>query len=225
MIRSCGFASCPEPQLSSRPPLPEARWPRRRLPRPARPLRRRPSRSGSSSRPGASSARSSPRPAPTGSAASQSYVVSRRRLGDRHRRHEGQRGDEATGSTATASSTSSASNISLFDGEITADSVAAHASASGGTRQAGGAFGGTSVSNLQALGRPHAFGRAGLGDWGYLVIARHTATRTSGFATQRLRRRLDRPRRPARDRPRRPARRNGDRGRLRRDLLGRQRRP
>jgi peptidoglycan LD-endopeptidase LytH len=88
-----------------------------------------------------------------------------------------------TGRTATASSTSSASNISLFDGEITADSLAAHASASGGPRVAGGAFGGTSVSNLQALGRAHSFGRAGLGDWGYLVIGRHTATRTAGFET------------------------------------------
>ncbi len=119
----------------------------------------------------------------TGSAASQSYVYpadgSVIVTGDTKARAV-----TKTGSTATASSTSSASNISLFDGEITADSVAAHASASGGTRQAGGAFGGTSVSNLQALGRPHAFGRAGLGDWGYLVIARHTATRTSGFATR-----------------------------------------
>jgi peptidoglycan LD-endopeptidase LytH len=87
------------------------------------------------------------------------------------------------GRTATASSTSSASNISLFDGEITADSAAAHASASGGTAKAGGAFGGTTVSNLQALGRPHAFGRAGLGDWGYLVIAHHSTTRTAGFDT------------------------------------------
>ncbi len=89
----------------------------------------------------------------------------------------------ATGRTATASSASSASNVSLFDGEVTADSVVAHASASGGTRQAGGAFGGTGVSNLQALGRPHAFGRAGLGNWGYLLIAHHTATRTAGFGT------------------------------------------
>ena len=126
--------------------------------------------------------------------------VSRGRLGDRHRRHEGRERRRTTGETATASSTSSASNISLFDGEITADSVAAHASASGGTRQAGGAFGGTSVANLQALGRPHAFGRAGLGDWGYLVIARHAATRTTGFDDARLRRRLDRARHPPRDR-------------------------
>ena len=89
----------------------------------------------------------------------------------------------ATGKTATSSATSSASNISLFDGEITADSVAAHASASGGTSKVGGAFGGTAVSNLQALGRPHAFGRAALGDWGYLVIAHHQTTRTNGFDT------------------------------------------
>lgn len=87
------------------------------------------------------------------------------------------------GRVATASSSSQASNVSLFDGEITADSVAAHATASGGTSTAGGAFGGTTVSNLQALGRPHAFGRAGLGDWGYLEIARHSTTRTTGFDT------------------------------------------
>ncbi len=88
------------------------------------------------------------------------------------------------GKTATAASTSSAANISLFEGEITADSVASHASASGGSKLAGGGFGGTSVAHLQALGRPHAFGRAGLSNWGYLVIGHHSSTHSTGYQTK-----------------------------------------
>ena len=48
-----------------------------------------------------------------------------------------------------------------------------------GKHNAGGAFKGTSVANLQALGRAHAYGRATLGDWGTLVISRHAVERTS----------------------------------------------
>jgi murein DD-endopeptidase MepM/ murein hydrolase activator NlpD len=86
--------------------------------------------------------------------------------------------------TAAVDATAKASNISLFNGEITADSVSGHAAAAASSGRAGGGFGGTAVSGLQALGRPHAFGRANLGDWGYLVIAAHSATRSSELGTK-----------------------------------------
>ena len=60
-------------------------------------------------------------------------------------------------------------NISLFDGEITLSSAGAHATAATSAGRAGGSFTGTGLGSLQALGRRHAFGRAALADWGYLV--------------------------------------------------------
>jgi murein DD-endopeptidase MepM/ murein hydrolase activator NlpD len=86
---------------------------------------------------------------------------------------------------AASTVSASASNVSLFNGEITASSVAAHASATGTGTRAGGELGGTAVSQLQALGRPHAFGRAKLGDWGYLVIAPRDATRATENGVKR----------------------------------------
>jgi murein DD-endopeptidase MepM/ murein hydrolase activator NlpD len=81
-------------------------------------------------------------------------------------------------SRAIAVSSSSAANISLFDGEITADSVSAGVSAAtNGSSKAGGSYHGTNVVHLQALGRPHSFGRAAVGDWGQLSIASHVAIR------------------------------------------------
>ncbi len=78
-----------------------------------------------------------------------------------------------------------ASNVSIFDGEITADSVSAGSSAAAGARTARrGVRAAPAVANLQALGRPHAFGRATLGDWGYLVISRHTVDRTAPTGTK-----------------------------------------
>jgi murein DD-endopeptidase MepM/ murein hydrolase activator NlpD len=82
-----------------------------------------------------------------------------------------------TGKTSQAIASSGASNLSLFDGEITADSASAGSSAAATAHRAGGAFKGTHVVNLQALGRPHAFGHATLGDWGTLVISSHTVVR------------------------------------------------
>ena len=86
--------------------------------------------------------------------------------------------------TAAAGATSTASNISIFEGEITADSVSAHASAATGAGNAGGGFGGTGVVHLQALGRPHSFGKALLSDWGYLTISSHTIDRTADPGTK-----------------------------------------
>jgi murein DD-endopeptidase MepM/ murein hydrolase activator NlpD len=84
-----------------------------------------------------------------------------------------------TGKTARAAAASGASNVSIFDGEITADSVSGGSSARTTAHSAGGAFKRASVVNLQALGRPHAFGHATLGNWGVLVISGHSAARTA----------------------------------------------
>ena len=88
------------------------------------------------------------------------------------------------GKRARAQASSRASNVSLFEGEITADSVASGSSAVTSAHNAGGAFKGTSVANLQALGRAHAFGRAALGDWGTLVISRHVVDRSAAEGTK-----------------------------------------
>ena len=86
--------------------------------------------------------------------------------------------------TAAGSASSAAANVSLFNGEITADSAKAHASAATNAGNAGGAFGDTGVVHLQALGRAHAFGSATLADWGYLAIASHKATRAAADGTK-----------------------------------------
>jgi murein DD-endopeptidase MepM/ murein hydrolase activator NlpD len=84
-----------------------------------------------------------------------------------------------TSSRAAAAASSGAADISLFDGEITADSASAAVSAAtNGSGAAGGSAHGTGVVHLQALGRPHAFGHAAVGDWGELSIAGHTSTRS-----------------------------------------------
>ncbi len=85
---------------------------------------------------------------------------------------------------ASSAASSSAADVSLFEGEITMNSASSRATAATGGGTAGGAFGGTAVSHLQALGRPHSFGRATLGDWGSLTIAPHTATRTAPLGTK-----------------------------------------
>ena len=86
--------------------------------------------------------------------------------------------------TASGSASSAAANISLFNGEITADAVKAHASAATNAGNAGGAFGDTGVVHLQALGRAHAFGSATLADWGHLTIASHSSTRSAADGTK-----------------------------------------
>ncbi len=90
----------------------------------------------------------------------------------------------STGRTGRAKSSSAAANISIFDGEITADSAAASAAAAAGRSSAGGGFAGTAVVNLQAFGRPHAHGRVALEDWGYLTIAQHVTDRTAAAGTK-----------------------------------------
>jgi murein DD-endopeptidase MepM/ murein hydrolase activator NlpD len=88
------------------------------------------------------------------------------------------------GQSSTATASSAAANVSLFDGEITADSVSASSSAVTSAHAAGGAFKRSGVVNLQALGRKHAFGRATLGDWGTLVISKHSVDRSAADQTK-----------------------------------------
>lgn len=76
-----------------------------------------------------------------------------------------------------ADAASEAGNVSIFDGEITVDSVSGGTTAATDNSSAGGSFAGTGVVNLQAFGRPHAFGRVALGSWGYLTIAGHSIDR------------------------------------------------
>jgi murein DD-endopeptidase MepM/ murein hydrolase activator NlpD len=95
----------------------------------------------------------------------------------------------ASALTGRAGAASEAVNLSIFDGEITADSAAESASAATGAGSAGGTFQGSGATGLQAFGRPHAFGRAGLQNWGYLTIAQHSVDRDAplglkGFAEQ-----------------------------------------
>jgi murein DD-endopeptidase MepM/ murein hydrolase activator NlpD len=71
---------------------------------------------------------------------------------------------------AQATASASVDDVSIFDGEITADSVTAQAAAQTGKASAAGSFGGTAVVNLQALGHRRAHGRVRLGDWGWLTI-------------------------------------------------------
>jgi murein DD-endopeptidase MepM/ murein hydrolase activator NlpD len=88
------------------------------------------------------------------------------------------------GKRAQATASSAASNVSLFEGQITADSAAAGSSAATSASSAGGAFRQAGVVNLQALGRKHAFGHATLGDWGTLAISRHVVDRSAADQTK-----------------------------------------
>jgi murein DD-endopeptidase MepM/ murein hydrolase activator NlpD len=88
------------------------------------------------------------------------------------------------GKNAHAAASSSASNVSLFNGEITVDSVGAGSSAVTSAHNAGGVFKRTGVVHLQALGRAHAFGKARLADWGTLTISRHVVDRSTSDGTK-----------------------------------------
>ncbi|HEY3183331.1 MAG TPA: M23 family metallopeptidase [Gaiellaceae bacterium] len=61
-------------------------------------------------------------------------------------------------------------SVSIFGGEITADAVAARATAGAQPGGAAGDFNGTAVVNLQALGQSASSGRINLGDWGYAIV-------------------------------------------------------
>jgi murein DD-endopeptidase MepM/ murein hydrolase activator NlpD len=73
------------------------------------------------------------------------------------------------GPAATATASAEVSGLSLFGGEITADSISAHATASARPGAATGDTNGSAVTNLVALGQAVASGgSATLADWGTL---------------------------------------------------------
>jgi murein DD-endopeptidase MepM/ murein hydrolase activator NlpD len=70
---------------------------------------------------------------------------------------------------AGAKSEADVTSLSLFQGEVTADSVTARASAGTGPSGAGGNQNGSTISNLRVGGQPVSGTQAALGDWGKLV--------------------------------------------------------
>jgi murein DD-endopeptidase MepM/ murein hydrolase activator NlpD len=95
------------------------------------------------------------------------------------------------GSDASASAASGVTTLSLFGGEITADSVSARASATTGVSGATGDYTGSGFTNLTVLGQavPEATAnqRVALADWGYAILLEEppgptTVGQTSGPA-------------------------------------------
>jgi murein DD-endopeptidase MepM/ murein hydrolase activator NlpD len=85
--------------------------------------------------------------------------------------------------SATASASSEVQVLNVFGGEITASSVKASAQGTARGRSAGGHFGGSTISNLVALGQAVGAGpnaRASLADWGYLVTMEQGTDTSSG---------------------------------------------
>ena len=88
-----------------------------------------------------------------------------------------------SGTSGVAAATSQVQTLSLFGGEITAETVkgAAHGSTRG--RTARGDFAGATISSLTVLGSATAAapnGRVELGDWGYLVTLEQGTDVSSG---------------------------------------------
>jgi murein DD-endopeptidase MepM/ murein hydrolase activator NlpD len=81
---------------------------------------------------------------------------------------------------ASAGSESDVTGISLFSGEVTADTLTARASAGTGYSGAGGNQNGSSVTNLQAEGKPVSGSQpVALGDWGELTVGYTSVDRTA----------------------------------------------
>jgi murein DD-endopeptidase MepM/ murein hydrolase activator NlpD len=74
------------------------------------------------------------------------------------------------GRRAAATAASGVEVVSIFQGEITAESVTASAAATTRASRASGSFDGTRVAGLIALGKTATKGRLTLGDWGYLTL-------------------------------------------------------
>ncbi|MGZ4289161.1 MAG: choice-of-anchor P family protein [Gaiellaceae bacterium] len=80
---------------------------------------------------------------------------------------------------ASAKAESDVTQLSLFQGEVTADAVTARASAGTGYSGVGGNLNGSAVANLQVAGQPVTGSRAALGDWGQLTLAVQTVDHTA----------------------------------------------
>jgi murein DD-endopeptidase MepM/ murein hydrolase activator NlpD len=74
------------------------------------------------------------------------------------------------GRQASATAASGVEAVSIFQGEITAQSVTASAAAATAVSGVSGSFDGTGVVGLLALGKTAAKGRLALGAWGYLTL-------------------------------------------------------
>lgn len=74
------------------------------------------------------------------------------------------------GNNAAAKSEADVTSLSLFQGEVTADSVSARASAGTGPSGAGGNQNGSTISNLRVAGQPVSGTQVALGSWGKLVL-------------------------------------------------------
>ena len=89
-----------------------------------------------------------------------------------------------SGTNASATAAADVSSLSLFNGEITASSVSAHAQATARAGSASGDANGSAVSGLVALGQPVASGSsATLADWGSLstIEASSSTSAASGY--------------------------------------------
>ncbi|MFN2627369.1 MAG: choice-of-anchor P family protein [Gaiellaceae bacterium] len=88
------------------------------------------------------------------------------------------------GTVATASASTEVTGLTLFSGEITADSVSAQATSSATPDSASGDLSGSALATLVVLGQPVAPApnlRVQLSDWGYaLVLEQSTAEAQSG---------------------------------------------
>jgi murein DD-endopeptidase MepM/ murein hydrolase activator NlpD len=88
-----------------------------------------------------------------------------------------------SGTSGVANATSQVQTLSLFGGEITADTVKGAARGSTKGRTARGDFSGASISSLTVLGSAASVapnGRIALGDWGYLVTLEQGTDTSSG---------------------------------------------
>jgi murein DD-endopeptidase MepM/ murein hydrolase activator NlpD len=82
-----------------------------------------------------------------------------------------------SGSEATATASAEVSSLSVFNGEVTASSIVAHAHATARAGAATGDVNGSTVKDLTALGQPVASGSTvALADWGSLATIQGGAT-------------------------------------------------
>jgi murein DD-endopeptidase MepM/ murein hydrolase activator NlpD len=101
-------------------------------------------------------------------------------------------GEIAAGTQATGTdgrglgrAVTSVSGVSLFGGELTADSVDLRATSHASSRVAGGTLAESALTNLVVLGQPVAAGlnaRVPLGDWGYATLLEQAVVRQNTTA-------------------------------------------
>ena len=91
----------------------------------------------------------------------------------------------AGGQTAYGKASSEVTSVSLFGGEVTASSIAAHANATARPGKAAGDLSGSGVASLTVLGQAVGAGanaRVALGDWGYAItLEQGTEPTDDGF--------------------------------------------